>query len=104
MNEWSVTNLGSESESLAWNVPVTRGIDISNNSVINVFSNGVELQELGIENKTLISGWRQEGNNLWITLKSNQNATLIMENNSEIKLGKVETSFKLLGKVSPTPS
>ena len=86
MNEWSIKNLGTESESLAWDVPVTRGVNISNNSVINIFSNGVELQELGIENKTLISGWRQEGNNLWITLKSNQNATIIMENNSEIKL------------------
>ena len=44
------------------------------------------IKELGIENKTLMSGWRQEGDNLWITLKSNQNATIIMENNSEIKL------------------
>ena len=53
--------------------------------MINVFSDGTELQELGLENKTLISGWRQEGTNLWITLESDQNATVIMENVTEIK-------------------
>jgi len=34
----------------------------------------------------LIPGWMQDGNNLWITLLSNQNATVVMENESEIKL------------------
>jgi len=85
-NEWNIVNEGSEINSLAWDVPVTRGVDIRNNSVVEIKIEGLPLQELSLTNKTLESGWRQDQDILWITLVSGQNATIVMKNDSEIDL------------------
>ncbi len=90
-NEWNVFNegdisLGNWSSTLAWNVPITRGIDVGNNSVLSVKIGENSLQELSLENKTLISGWRQEGDLLWLTLLQGENATIVMENETEIDM------------------
>jgi hypothetical protein len=84
--EWYLDNENIEINSLAWDVPVTRGIDIRNNSVIEVTVDGFYLNELSVENKTLDTGWRQDEDILWITLSMGQNATILMENESEIDL------------------
>ncbi|HJM45081.1 MAG TPA: hypothetical protein QF644_03945, partial [Candidatus Poseidoniaceae archaeon] len=84
--EWNIVNQGSELNSLAWDLPVTRGVDIRNNSVVEIKINDVSLQELSVTNKTLEQGWRQEQDILWITLASGQNATIVMKNESEIDL------------------
>jgi hypothetical protein len=90
--EWIIINNGDNNSSengfntLAWNVPITKGVDVRNNTVLNVNIGETILQKLSLENKTLDSGWRQDGDILWITLSSGQNATIIMENESEIDL------------------
>ncbi|CAI8223400.1 MAG: Uncharacterised protein [Methanobacteriota archaeon] len=84
--EWNVVNEGSLIETVAWDVPITRGVDIRNNSVKSITVDGYDLKELSIINKTLEQGWRQEEGILWITLQSGQNATILMENESEIDL------------------
>lgn len=88
-NNWTIKNLGPESEnqnSLAWNVPVTRGIKIPNNNTIEVLSNQEKLTELSIENKTLTSGWRYDGEILWITINSGEEANIVLENYSEVNM------------------
>ena len=85
--EWNVVNNGdgntsfdeNEFNTLAWNVPITRGIDVRNNSVLNVNIGETVLQELSLENKTLTSGWRQEGEILWLTLLQGENATILSD-------------------------
>lgn len=84
--EWNVVNEGSLIETVAWDVPITRGVDIRNNSVKSITVDGYDLKELSIINKTLEQGWRQDEGILWITLQSGQNATIVMENESEIDL------------------
>ena len=84
--EWNIVNEGSLIETLAWNVPITRGLDIRNNTVERITVDGDNLKELSLINKTLEQGWRQEEGILWITLQSGQNATIVMENESEIDL------------------
>ena len=84
--EWNIVNEGSIIESLAWNVPITRGVDIRNNSVEMIIVDGIELKELSLMNKTLEQGWRQEEGILWITLQSGENATILMKNESVIDL------------------
>ena len=102
-NEWNIVNEGDKNTSfdgngfntLAWNVPITRGIDVRNNSVLNVRIGETVLQELSLENKILTSGWRQEGGILWITLSSGQNATILMENEFEIDVNPESCDFPI---------
>ena len=87
-NKWKITNSGPGIENqntLAWDVPITHGIEIKNNTVIDVSSGADELNELSIQNKTLTPGWRQDGDLVWITLHSGQDAIITLENDSEIK-------------------
>ena len=81
---WEIINNGSGIETLAWDVPTTRGFNIGENIVLDVSLEGNELQELTLENKTLISGWRQDDGVLWMTLQEGQHASITLKNTSEI--------------------
>ncbi len=89
LNNWKLENLGPPLEyqnSLAWNVPVTRGIEISNSTVVEVSTDSKEFVELSLENKTLKPGWRYDGNILWITINSGEEVTIKLDNYSEVKM------------------
>jgi len=71
---------------LAWDVPVTRGIDIRNNTVLGVNLTTGPLDQLTLDDRVLRSGWRQQEGILWLSISAGQNVTISVAGDAELDM------------------